>query len=212
MLTKRIINVSIIAALFAILFIVFSMFPEEVKAEPVAGATKVMEDTIQVESLEPPISGCNKHLTTCLNDVSDELDAEEAQHEKEEKEKKEQEEKKKKEQAVQQAKVESSFVYASSNTLNRRAGVFQGPSGKESYYNLNMSRVIQYMQQLGYNYKYWVRKDGVKMYGNYVMVAANLNIRPKGTILQTSLGPAMVVDTGSFARSNPTALDVAVSW
>lgn len=208
MLTKRVINGIIVAALFVIIFIVFSLFPQEAKADPVAGATKVIADTIRLESLEPPTSGCNRYLIDCLNETSDELDEEEAQRKKEEKEKKEQEEKKKK----KQQKVEPSFVYASSNTLNRSNGVFQGPSGKESYYNLNMSRVVQYMQQLGYNYKYWIRKDGVKMYGNYVMVAANLNIRPKGTILQSSLGPAIVVDTGSFARTNPYALDVAVSW
>ena len=99
--------------------------------------------------------------------------------------------------------------------LTRSKGVFYGPSGKETYYNLNMSRVVGYMRELGYSEEedpYWVREDGAKMFGDYVMVAADLGIRPKGTILETSLGTAIVVDTGSFARYDSTMLDIAVSW
>ena len=68
---------------------------------------------------------------------------------------------------------------------------------------------------MGYSeeeYPYWVREDGVKMFGDYIMVAADLNIRPKGTILECSLGTAIVVDTGDFAKTNHTQLDVATSW
>lgn len=99
--------------------------------------------------------------------------------------------------------------------LTKSGGVFYGPSGKETYYNLNMSRVVAYMRDLGYSeseYPYWVRDDGAKMLGPYVMVAANLNIRPKGTILETSLGTAIVVDTGGFAKHDSTGLDVACAW
>lgn len=97
-------------------------------------------------------------------------------------------------------------------TLTRSAGVFYGPSGKETYYNLDMSGVVRIMRRIGVNKTYWVRQDGVKMYGDYVMVAANLNLRPRGSVVQTSLGPGMVCDTGSFARRNPTQLDIATSW
>ena len=96
--------------------------------------------------------------------------------------------------------------------LNAYVGVVQGPSGKETYYNLLMGGVIEIMKSLGYDYEYWVREDGVKMYGDYIMCAANLEIRPKGTILETSLGTAMVCDTGSFAESNPYQIDIAVDW
>ena len=96
--------------------------------------------------------------------------------------------------------------------LNRSAGSITGPSGKETYYNLNMSGVVRNMQRRGYNAQYWVRGDGVKMYGNYVMVAANLGLRPYGTIVATSLGAGIVVDTGTFASSNRTQLDIAVAW
>ena len=96
--------------------------------------------------------------------------------------------------------------------LNAYSGVVEGPSGKETYYNLDMSGVIRIMKDLGYEYEYSVREDGVKMYGPYVMCAANLDIRPKGTIIKTSLGWGIVCDTGGFAYKNKTQIDIAVSW
>ena len=99
--------------------------------------------------------------------------------------------------------------------LTKSGGVFDGPSGRETYYNLPMGRCISIMRDMGYgveDYPYWVREDGAKMLGEYVMCAAELNSRPKGTILETSLGMAIVVDTGSFAVSNPTGIDLATDW
>ena len=96
--------------------------------------------------------------------------------------------------------------------LTAWAGTIMGPSGKETYYNLNMSGVIALMQAAGYNYNYWVRADGVKMYGDYVMAACSFDIRPRGTIVETSLGTAICADTGTFAYTNPTQVDIAVNW
>lgn len=96
--------------------------------------------------------------------------------------------------------------------LNSYAGTVQGPSGKETYYNLNMSGVIQIMQNMGYNYTYWVRDDGCKMYGDYIMCAANLSVHPRGSLVETSLGTAIVCDTGGFAYYNTTQLDIATTW
>ena len=96
--------------------------------------------------------------------------------------------------------------------LTASAGTVTGPSGKETYYNLNMSGVVSIMRSLGNNDEYWVRDDGVKMLGNYVMVAANLNVHPRGSIVETSLGLGIVCDTGGFASGNPNQLDIAVSW
>lgn len=101
------------------------------------------------------------------------------------------------------------------SNLDAYHGTCNGPSGKETYYNLPMDGVIRIMRNMGYSeeeYPYWVREDGVKMFGDYIMVAADLNIRPKGTILECSLGTAIVVDTGDFAKTNHTQLDVATSW
>ena len=99
--------------------------------------------------------------------------------------------------------------------LTKKKGVVNGPSGKETYYNLNMSGVVKIMRNAGFTeeeYPYWIRDDGVKMLGDYVMVAANLDIRPRGSIVKSSLGDAIVCDTGGFATSNPTQLDIAVTW
>lgn len=96
--------------------------------------------------------------------------------------------------------------------LTRQSGIFDGPSGKETYYNLPMERVVEYMEALGFHDRYWIREDGVKMYGQYVMCAADLSIRPKGTIVETSLGQAIVCDTGTFVNQNRCQLDIATAW
>lgn len=103
----------------------------------------------------------------------------------------------------------------SGDVLSKSKGVVHGPSGRETYYNLNMNGVIRAMRNMGYtetDYPYWVREDGVKMLGKYVMVAANYEIRPKGTIIESSLGEAIVCDTGGFVKNNPTQIDIAVTW
>lgn len=141
------------------------------------------------QTINPPTAGASKTISDALSDASD-TDAEE----------------------TQKKTRKTHYIYAGRNTLNPYDGVFYGPSGKESYYNLPMEKVVEYMQAEGFNYSYWVRKDGVKMFGDYVMVAADLTYRPKGTILATSLGPAMVCDTGEFIYIDSTALDVAVAW
>lgn len=123
------------------------------------------------------------------------------------------EEQKKQEEQKEQAAVEAvAEPQTGTGVLNRTLGTVMGPSGKETFYNLDMSGVIAIMQSMGYYADYWVREDGVKMYGDYIMVAANLSIRPKGTIVQTSLGMGIVVDTGGFAATNPYQLDIATTW
>lgn len=96
--------------------------------------------------------------------------------------------------------------------LNSYIGTVEGPSGKETYYNLPMSRVVEIMHELGFEGEYWVRDDGVKMFGDYIMVATDLSHRPKGTILPTSLGMGMVCDTGEFVKWNSYQIDIAVAW
>lgn len=75
-----------------------------------------------------------------------------------------------------------------------------------------MSGVIKAMRNIGNNDEYWVRNDGCKMLGNYIMVAANLKVHPRGSLVETSLGTGIVCDTGSFANGNPNQLDIAVNW
>ncbi len=99
--------------------------------------------------------------------------------------------------------------------LNAYVGTVIGPSGKETYYNLPMGGVISIMRNAGFSeeeYPYWERDDGCKMLGDYIMVAADLNLRPRGSLVDCSLGKAIVCDTGEFIYSNPEQLDIAVTW
>lgn len=96
--------------------------------------------------------------------------------------------------------------------LTASAGVNYGPSGKETYYNLDMSGVVDNMRNMGNNDAYWVREDGAKMLGDYVMVAANLDVHPRGSLVETSMGVGIVADTGGFAAGNPNQVDIATAW
>lgn len=132
--------------------------------------------------------------------------------EKAEADKKAEEAAKKKEEEKKLAVVETSY---SGTKLSRSRGSIQGPSGKETYYNLNMNGVVSIMRRMGFSeseYPYNVRADGVKCLGPYVMVAAHLGKRPRGSKVQTSLGTGLVCDTGGFAANNPTQIDIATLW
>ena len=98
------------------------------------------------------------------------------------------------------------------SVLNRYNGVNRGPSGKETYYNLNMNKIVDARKRLGVNSEYWVRNDGVKMYGDYIMCAADLSVYPRGSIVETSLGTGIVCDTGAFVKSTGIVLDIATAW
>lgn len=117
---------------------------------------------------------------------------------------------------VETAVVETSIEYVwHGEKWDTYKGVnFDAPSGVETGYNLPMEGVVYLMRQLGYSeeeYPYWIREDGMKMFGDYVMVGAYLPIRPKGTILPTSRGMGIVVDTGYFAYGE-YQLDLAYAW
>ena len=106
---------------------------------------------------------------------------------------------------------------AETNILTKDMGrLMHGPAGgQETYYNLPMEGVINWAYDRGFDpeeYPYWIREDGVKMFGPYVIVAANLSVHPRDSIVECSRGTAIVLDTGSFAKNNPTQLDVATNW
>lgn len=101
------------------------------------------------------------------------------------------------------------------SVLTQSSGINYGPSGLETYYNLPMDGVVSIMRNTGFSeeeYPYWESPEGYKMLGNYIMVAADLSIRPRGTTIETSLGMGLVCDTGSFIYTNPEQLDIAVNW
>ena len=103
----------------------------------------------------------------------------------------------------------------STHHITPRGGVYKGPSGKETYYNLPMGGVVKIMRNIGFtveDWPYWEREDGCKMFGDYIMVAADLSIRPRGSLIETSMGTGIVCDTGEFIYDNPTQIDIAVNW
>ena len=80
---------------------------------------------------------------------------------------------------------------------------------KETYYDLPMSGVMRACGGGGY----LVRADGAKVDGDgYVLVAANLSRYPRCSVVETSLGPGKVYDTGGFAARNPEQFDLATDW
>ena len=108
---------------------------------------------------------------------------------------------------------QSNYEPQSGDHLTKSGGVYYGPSGKETYYNLNMSGVVSIAQSQGIEGEYWVREDGCKMYGDYVICAADLNVHPRGSLVESSLGTCIVLDTGGFATNGSgVALDIAVDW
>ncbi len=98
------------------------------------------------------------------------------------------------------------------NHLTPTRGVYYFGNQKETYYNLDMSYVVEIAHNRGIEGEYYIRTDGCKMLGDYIMIAANQNIHPYGSLVETSLGTGIVVDTGGFAVNNPLQVDIAVSW
>ncbi len=86
----------------------------------------------------------------------------------------------------------------------------KGVTHRETYYDLNMSRVMQACGQGGV---YSVRVDGVKVdKDGYVIIAANYGRYPRCSIVETSVGPGKVYDTGGFAAVHPDGFDIATDW
>lgn len=96
-------------------------------------------------------------------------------------------------------------------------GTVYGPTGKETYYDQPMWTLISWARDAGLDaetYPFWIREDGCKMLGKYIMVAANLNHFPRYSLVETSLGTGIVVDTGDFIywEDGWSWLDLATDW
>ena len=104
-------------------------------------------------------------------------------------------------------------IPVNAGTLTKKGGVNYYNGHKETYYNLNMSRICDKAKKIGVPGEYWVSDNGLKMYGRFVIVAADFNTHPYGSVVLTSLGvPGIVLDTGEFAKTNPEQIDIAVNW
>lgn len=85
----------------------------------------------------------------------------------------------------------------------------RGVTHRETYYDLPMNVVIGACGGGGYT----VRADGAKVdKDGYILVAANYGNYPKCSIVETSMGPGKVYDTGGFAVRHPHGFDLATDW
>ena len=96
--------------------------------------------------------------------------------------------------------------------LTKQRGTVTFDGHKETYYNLPMKKVCENATKKGIEGEYWEREDGAKMFGDYIIVAADQKIHPYGSLVETSLGTGIVLDTGEFIKSNPQQIDIAVNW
>lgn len=85
----------------------------------------------------------------------------------------------------------------------------KGVAHRETYYDLPMNVVIGACGSASYS----VREDGAKIdQEGYVLVAANYSNYPRCSVVETSLGPGKVYDTGGFAKRHPHGFDLATDW
>ena len=82
----------------------------------------------------------------------------------------------------------------------------------ETWYNLPMENVVAQAQSKGFTEEYWIRADGCHMYSHYVVVAGNYQVHPYGSIVETSRGDGIVLDTGNFTKKEPQTIDIATIW
>lgn len=94
--------------------------------------------------------------------------------------------------------------------LTARLGTVVYNGHKEFWYNRPMHNVVEKAQKNGYDEPYWERKDGCKMIGKYIICAGAED--RYGEVIETSRGLGMILDTGDFAKKDPTAIDMAVTW
>lgn len=86
---------------------------------------------------------------------------------------------------------------------------YTGNYKNESYYYYSPN-LVNIMYDKGYDYDYWVRNDGVQMFGDYVIVAANPDMHTYGDIIDTSLGKGIVCDIGGV--SDKDYIDIGTLW
>ena len=99
------------------------------------------------------------------------------------------------------------------SVLTKKGGVNYYNGHKETWYDLDMKRIVKKAKDKGVPGDYWVSDDGLKMYGRFVIVAADFDVHPYGSVVLTSLGvPGMVLDTGKFTETDQEQIDIAVDW
>lgn len=115
-------------------------------------------------------------------------------------------------QPVKQVEVVGTKTGPNALSKSRGAQVFvdsKGVAHRETYYDLPMNVVMAACGGGGYT----VRADGAKVdKDGYILVAAHLGNYPRCSVVETSMGPGKVYDTGGFAAKHPHGFDLATDW
>ena len=93
--------------------------------------------------------------------------------------------------------------------LTAKLGTVQFEGHKETWYNLNMRKVVQRAKDMGIPAEYWVDERGVKRFGPWVIVAAHPS-KIRYSIVQTSLGEGIILDT--HTAKDTELIDIATAW
>ena len=94
--------------------------------------------------------------------------------------------------------------------LTARLGTINFEGHKETWYDLPMKRVVNKAHDNGIDGEYTIREDGCKMIGEYIICAGAKN--RYGEVVKTSRGEGIIIDTGDFAKTEPTTIDIATNW
>ena len=96
--------------------------------------------------------------------------------------------------------------------LTARMGVLHNAETgfTETWYNLPMQKVVDRAASQGLSGDYWERADNMKMYGKYIIVAADWTLHPYGTEIETSRGLGLVLDT--HTAKDRALVDIATTW
>ena len=79
----------------------------------------------------------------------------------------------------------------------------------ETWYDLDMSKVVANAQAAGIPCEYSVREDGVKMFGPWVIVASHPSVT-KYSFVETSLGTGIILDRHEM--DDRDLYDIATTW
>lgn len=208
---KKYFETIVVMAFACFLFLGIKEEPTPVHAESVAGVSAAVVPDVNVEIEFMEVTPVEEAVVEAVDETVVEVVGETIVEEVEEVP---EETAENPEEPILEVVPEEIEVEPDYSVLNKRDGVNYFCGNKETFYNLRMTGVIRLLDEIGIEHgDYWVRDDGCKMLGSYIMLATDTRRWPKGTILETSLGTGMVVDHCSGSEGyGGLWVDVAVTW
>lgn len=102
------------------------------------------------------------------------------------------------------------IITLSAVILTAKLGRIEYMGHTETWYDLPMNRIIERTDSmLGVNGLYHIDERGVKMYGDWVIVAADKTVT-RYSFVETSFGKGIVLD--NHVTGDPNLYDIATSW